>query len=474
MKYWLPEEIMDFDEFLSEDLKKIRDYAVRVRNEDFYLISIDLHCYEERVLFSFDLGLETIGWGEIVKYAHDYGEYPVRFYKEQRRKVKSHFLRGWLEDQLWDFSTAKQQELRPPENSGVSGLLHEKQNGFFYGESAEFSADTAGNYWKKYRSLSHRHRSERPRYINPALVSANTSVWYVFVPEELARHYYDRSVKIEYDLDFPPVGAMKTVTCAKKTDTEHAVIANYISWQELLRFYESSENGDTKMKPRDNCLERMKKLYYEASLEKYEVPPEVVRLLKKIGTEKRISELPSHEQEILCRAAESSPKIQRLFRMAQLEYIHLKTKDCQKSATRVNAGRYAVENPGAKSPSSRLIRWISPAWEPMWSGRTVTASEIPGQVHVFSGEDGDIRLSCHWEAPYKNDPAHIRLEWKADIGSTGELRVRFMNPETSAILSEFRLGTDLSGEEFFTAGQLGFDPSSVKWAVSLMILEPEP
>ncbi|MCP4111444.1 MAG: hypothetical protein GY749_38935 [Desulfobacteraceae bacterium] len=116
MKEWIPKEILDMPEFLSEDLKKLRDYLTKRREEDFIEISLVLHVYEERVLFYYELPPEQriiLPWSVI-------GTYEDESYKsspEQKRKVKEYFLTGWLEDQLWDVNLQEQQEENIPERS---------------------------------------------------------------------------------------------------------------------------------------------------------------------------------------------------------------------------------------------------------------------------------------------------------------------------------------------------------------------
>lgn len=118
-----------------------------------------------------------------------------------------------------------------------------------------------------------------------------------------------------------------------------------------------------------------------------------------------------------------------------------------------------------------VVKWLSPLWEPQWAGQLVTASDIPKQVHTFTSEDGDIRISCYWQGEYKDEPAYIQLSWKSEIIPESELWVRFVYPETQAIRHEVCLGTVLTGEETFTSDDLGFDPSDERWAISVALAE---
>jgi len=123
--------------------------------------------------------------------------------------------------------------------------------------------------------------------------------------------------------------------------------------------------------------------------------------------------------------------------------------------------------------AANLIIWTSELWKPLWAGQLVTASDIPEQEKTFISDEGQIILRCHWKAAYKNTPAYLWVSWKADIAADGYLWLRFVNPETEEIYSEFSLGTDLRGEETFESDKLGFDPSNQKWAISVLLCEAE-
>ncbi len=118
-----------------------------------------------------------------------------------------------------------------------------------------------------------------------------------------------------------------------------------------------------------------------------------------------------------------------------------------------------------------IITWISPVWEPMWTGQLVTASsDIPEQDHEFEMDYGEyINLSCCWKGKERDFPPHIQLSWNANIVTNSNLWARFINPETQETLSEFCLGTELEGKAVFTSDELGFDPSGKRWAISIVI-----
>jgi len=119
--------------------------------------------------------------------------------------------------------------------------------------------------------------------------------------------------------------------------------------------------------------------------------------------------------------------------------------------------------------AANVIIWTSELWKPKWAGQLVTASDIPQQEKTFMLNYGQIKFSCHWKPSYENIPAYIQLSWRAKITIRCELWARFVNPESNKMLSEIRLGTSLEGKNIFTSDKLGFDPSTERWSVSLIL-----
>lgn len=108
-------------------------------------------------------------------------------------------------------------------------------------------------------------------------------------------------------------------------------------------------------------------------------------------------------------------------------------------------------------------------WEPQYAGQLVAAADIPKQEHSFQTEYGEIRVACSWGEQHQDDPAYIWLSWKANVSTDKDVRIRFVNPETRKTYHEINLGTIRVGEETFTRHELGFDPSTERWAVVAVI-----
>ncbi len=117
----------------------------------------------------------------------------------------------------------------------------------------------------------------------------------------------------------------------------------------------------------------------------------------------------------------------------------------------------------------RVTQWISPIWQPLWAGQAVTADDIPKQEYTFQSEHGKIVMTCEWKPAYAATPAFLKVSWEASLESRSRLVARFIDPESQAIRSEICLGTSLCGEETLTKDDLGFDPSSDPWAISLIL-----
>ncbi len=118
-----------------------------------------------------------------------------------------------------------------------------------------------------------------------------------------------------------------------------------------------------------------------------------------------------------------------------------------------------------------FIQWFSPSWTPLWAGEHVTAMDIPPREKSFVVDDGEIHITCSWEGESHNEPAYIRLTWKAFLSKDSRLWVRFFDPDTRELLYEARLGEEPAGVEDFTSDELDFDPSTRRWEISLILSE---
>lgn len=107
------------------------------------------------------------------------------------------------------------------------------------------------------------------------------------------------------------------------------------------------------------------------------------------------------------------------------------------------------------------------------SGQLASAADIPKQDKTFATEHGDIKIVCQWDRQIENEPAYLLVKWEVNIETDHGVSVRLTNPGTQETLYDIGLGTIRVGEEAFTAGELGFDPSRENWAVSVMMLEPD-
>jgi hypothetical protein len=73
-----------------------------------------------------------------------------------------------------------------------------------------------------------------------------------------------------------------------------------------------------------------------------------------------------------------------------------------------------------------------------------------------------------------DQPAVLRCAWQADLARPGTLWVRLTrHDDPTVLLAELLLGSALEGERVcvWSAQLLGFDPSRVPWALSLVVLE---
>ncbi|MCP4112544.1 MAG: hypothetical protein GY749_44630 [Desulfobacteraceae bacterium] len=440
MKDWIPKEIIEWDEFLSESLKEVRDYILANRNENFYIISLDLYTYEERVLFYFDVDeCKKIGWKYIVNFEDENGI--TR--KEDERKVKRHFLRGWLEDRIWDKKLKKQHEYKIPDNLDTISLAPEDKGYFFRDESVEFAKNSFQKFRDKYRFANCNTRGKNPRFIDNTNNRGISGTWYVYVAEELRYFYYDRTTHKTYCSEIAVDNEkFHSISCARKTETPQAVIANYISWQDMLWTAERTEKGD-KMK-RNNCFEEMRQLVGSAEKDTFLIPSDIRVLINIISNEKRISELTGNEQDKIIQTAKISPKVRLAVRKAQLNYIRKKIRETNAST----------------SPNlditEKICEWVSPIWTLLPATAALSSDSRKKEFEIE--KLGTIEIAIKVEAAY------MIVSWHRKTLAAGALFINFQAEKDN---SYFSLGSKTSGKKMFSHKELNLDPTRSQLDVSI-------
>ena len=120
-----------------------------------------------------------------------------------------------------------------------------------------------------------------------------------------------------------------------------------------------------------------------------------------------------------------------------------------------------------------LVAWASPLWQPLYAGEAVTAADVEEQSTTFEMDYGEyINLSCHWRDEKEGQPC-IELSWQANLLEPSRLWARFINPVSSAVLSEILLGAELEGRKSFQMDELDFNPATDKWAIAIIVEETE-
>jgi hypothetical protein len=134
------------------------------------------------------------------------------------------------------------------------------------------------------------------------------------------------------------------------------------------------------------------------------------------------------------------------------------------------AGKQAGEHPAfASKIKESMIAWISPIWQPLYAGEAVTAADLEEQDTSFEMDYGEyINLSCHWQDE-KDDQPRIELSWQANLFQPSRLWARFINPDTSTVITEILLGSALEGRISIPGNQLTFNPTVDKWAIAIIV-----
>lgn len=120
-----------------------------------------------------------------------------------------------------------------------------------------------------------------------------------------------------------------------------------------------------------------------------------------------------------------------------------------------------------------LVRYVSPLWHPALAGEPVTRADIPVQEEIFYFDGGEIRVTCEWRGASRDQPAILRLAWQTHPPLSEELWARVVrHDDPTVVLAEILLGRASEGDEVFTASVLGFDPTKIRWALTLILTEP--
>ena len=125
------------------------------------------------------------------------------------------------------------------------------------------------------------------------------------------------------------------------------------------------------------------------------------------------------------------------------------------------------------SIKENLVVWASPLWQPLYAGEAVTAADVEEQTTTFEMDYGEyINLSCHWRDE-KEGQACIDLSWQANLLEPSRLWARFIDPNSSAMLSEILLGSELEGRKSIKMDELDFNPATDKWAIAIIVEDAE-
>jgi len=123
------------------------------------------------------------------------------------------------------------------------------------------------------------------------------------------------------------------------------------------------------------------------------------------------------------------------------------------------------------SIKKNLVAWASPLWQPMYAGEAVTAADVEEQSTTFAMDYGEyINLSCHWHDEKEGQPS-INLSWQANLLEPSRLWARFIDPDSSAMLSEILLGVELEGKKNIQMDEFDFNPATDKWAIAIIVEE---
>jgi hypothetical protein len=156
-----------------------------------------------------------------------------------------------------------------------------------------------------------------------------------------------------------------------------------------------------------------------------------------------------------------------------------KCNQCEKEVIRIiqmeiESDEELLEWADKRPLDTRIKRWASQLWQPLWTGKVMTAaSELPEQKNVFFLNDANIQINCSWNSKSIDHSAYLLISWSADIETPCQLSAKFVDVATKKLFSELYLGClpPMVGEITFSNDTLGFDPTKEQWAISIILEE---
>jgi hypothetical protein len=127
---------------------------------------------------------------------------------------------------------------------------------------------------------------------------------------------------------------------------------------------------------------------------------------------------------------------------------------------------------GVQQTASRVVKWLSPLWEPQWAGQFVGAADIPKQVHTFYSGINTITITCSWQPQSGEVSACLELVWSIEPPLEGHVRCQFVDPETQNLFTEVDLSNYAEGGMYLTGDSLGFNPVTERWGVQVSVDSP--
>lgn len=457
---WIPPELIDDEQVMSEDLINLRDWVIHHRDID---ITLPLYIYEYRVLLS-DIQMvrkePVCTWKEIrndidsFEYSSDQGIY---IYKPTNREMKKCLLVGWMETMLWAFGKNIEQFIFPIPNqlNNITVPVQESDQ-FLKNLPLDTSFILLQNFYKKYFQNIRGHLLQD---------KGNDRNWDVFVPPDLWFFYFlEYKKEPDHAKKFDPIPhELKTIKLALNNEFFHIAVANFIAWQTFFYFCHCQRKGI-----------RMKSTIQNQSMisEIKNLPENMQHVVYQLAENPSICRLNEADRNLIDQCFTILPKQSRLKRFIQYMYHREKiARQCyfaQRKKMKQDAFKQLL-----REKWLNFVQYISYPWVPAFAGQAINASSLPKDDHTWFIDNGQVDISCMWKGAIGDDPAYIYIKWIAKINTVFEIWVAFFNPETKRFFSEIKLGINLVGNKIIMSNQLNFDPINERWAVSIILKKIE-
>ncbi len=498
---WIPKHIQEEEDFLDPILVPIRNYVAndKSRRDN---ITLELHVFENRCLlpvyseiineFVDEDEKETCfrgSWEIIGTYLSEERDKKGRSktYRIDTRPLKRMFLRGFLEVTFND-----QKGIYLPKNNPDSNVGNYKYIDEYFFKDESLGLDSMKRVWNHFLGKPKQDR-RRVQFLDHANSrTRGVDEWNVFVDSKLYKYYMGhRNQGVETKIIDKLNEEFISINFLKTNETNHAVLANFYSFQRFLdkAYNQRDQGGDMDINKRSYDIDDHESVFQyiggikdKASIDTTIVSSESRQILEKIANG---TELSTAENDQLKSLSKQSVKIRIMARLAKHKSIERRTFQylCEKDnegllPDEVVKDDILIDKPitNAMSDEKRTSKiniiysidalkdipkkildiaenllWI-PEWETTIAGGYDKKS--------YTQKIGNMTITYSLKPISKLRQSYLLFSYSIKSTKKFDVVIQFINPTTKELYYEHATKSNTTKEIKLTESKLGFMPES--------------